>query len=47
MLLNNLAMAKLDETVTDLATRWHWVTAVPEVDWTSIGRYGASIRSPQ
>ena len=36
-LLNNLAMAKLGETVQDLATRWHWwATAMPEVDWTSI-----------
>ena len=39
-LLNNLAMAKLGETVKDLATRWHWATAVPEVDWTEIARYG-------
>ena len=31
-LLNNLAMAKLGETVKDLATRWHWATAMPEVD---------------
>ena len=39
-LLNNLAMAKLGETVKDLATRWRWATAVPEVDWTEIARYG-------
>ena len=39
-LLNKLAMAKLGETVKDLATRWHWATAAPETDWTSIARYG-------
>ena len=39
-LLNKLAMAKLGETVKDLATRWHWATAAPEVDWTSIASYG-------
>ena len=39
-LLNELAMAKLGETVKDLATRWHWATAMPEVDWTEVARYG-------
>ncbi len=39
-LLNKLAMAKLGETVKDLATRWHWATAMPEIDWTSLARYG-------
>ena len=39
-LLNKLAMAKLGETVKDLATRWHWATAMPEIDWTLIARYG-------
>ena len=40
MLLNNLAVEKLDETAKDLATRWRWATAVPEVDWTELARYG-------
>ena len=40
VLLNNLAMQKLDETAKDLATRWRWATAVPEVDWTELARYG-------
>ncbi len=40
VLLNNLAMEKLDETAKDLATRWHWATAAPEVDWTELARYG-------
>ena len=39
-LLNELAMAKLGETVKDLATRWHWATAMPEIDWTEVARYG-------
>ena len=39
-LLNKLAMAKLGEAVKDLVTRWHWATAAPEVDWTSIAPYG-------
>ncbi len=39
-LLQNLAMAKLGETVKDLQTRWRWATAAPEVDWTEIARYG-------
>ena len=40
VLLNNLAMEKLDKTAKDLATRWRWATAVPEVDWTELARYG-------
>ena len=40
VLLNNLAMEKLDETAKELATRWRWATAMPEVDWTSIAHYG-------
>ncbi|MCY4440692.1 MAG: ParB N-terminal domain-containing protein [Deltaproteobacteria bacterium] len=40
VLLQKLAMEKLDETVKELATRWRWATAVPEVDWTSLARYG-------
>ena len=40
VLLNNLAMQKLDETAKDLATRWCWATAAPEVDWTELARYG-------
>ena len=40
VLLNNLAMEKLDHTAKDLATRWRWATAVPEVDWTELARYG-------
>ncbi len=40
VLLNNLAMEKLDKTAKDLATRWRWATAVPEIDWTELARYG-------
>ena len=40
VLLNNLAMEKLDETAKDLAARWRWATAAPEVDWTELVRYG-------
>ena len=40
VLLQKLAMDKLGETVKDLQTRWRWATAVPEVDWTSMARYG-------
>ncbi len=40
VLLNNLAMQKLDETAKDLATRWCWATVAPEVDWTELARYG-------
>ncbi len=40
VLLNNLAMHKLDETAKDLATTWRWATAVPEIDWTELARYG-------
>jgi len=40
VLLNNLAMEKLDHTAKDLATRWRWATAAPEVDWTELARYG-------
>ncbi len=40
VLLNNLAMEKLDGTAKDLATRWRWATAVPEADWTELARYG-------
>ena len=40
VLLNNLAMEKLDHTAKDLASRWRWATAVPEVDWTELARYG-------
>ncbi len=40
VLLNNLAMEKLDKTAKDLATRWRWATATPEADWTELARYG-------
>ncbi len=40
VLLNNLAMQKLDDTAKDLVTRWRWATAVPEVDWSELARYG-------
>ena len=40
VLLQKLAMEKLDETAKDLATRWRWATAVPEVDWAELARYG-------
>ena len=39
VLLQKLAMDKLGETVKELA-HWRWATAVPEVDWTSMARYG-------
>ena len=45
-LLNKVAMAKLGETVKDLATRWHWATAMPEVDWTEVARYGRIHQEP-
>ncbi len=40
VLLQKLAVAKLGETVKDLETRWRWATAVPEVDWMEVARYG-------
>ena len=40
VLLNNLAIGKLGETVNELGTRWSWATAAPEVDWTELARYG-------
>ncbi len=40
VLLNNLAMEKLDHTAKDLASRWRWATAAPGVDWTDLARYG-------
>ena len=40
VLLNNVAMQKLDETAKELGTRWRWATAVPEVDWSELARYG-------
>ena len=40
VLLQKLAMTKLGETVKDLETRWRWATAVPEVDWMEVARYG-------
>ncbi|MDE0334723.1 MAG: ParB N-terminal domain-containing protein [Defluviicoccus sp.] len=39
-LLQKLTMEKLGDTVKDLQTRWRWATAMPEVDWTSLARYG-------
>ena len=30
----------------DLATRWHWATSMPEVDWTSIASYGRIYPEP-
>ncbi len=46
VLLNNLAMQKLDNTAKDLATTWRWATAVPEVDWTELARYGRIQHEP-
>ena len=40
VLLQKLAMETLGEAVKDLQTRWRWATAMPEVDWTSLARYG-------
>ena len=39
-LLNELAIKKLTGIADELATRWKWAEAVPDLDWTAIARYG-------
>ena len=39
-LLNQLAIAKLTAATDELATRWKWAEAVPDVDWSATARYG-------
>ncbi len=39
-LLGDLAMAKLTNAATELATRWKWAEAMPEVDWNATARFG-------
>ena len=39
-LLAELAQQKLDLAATELATRWKWAEAVPEVDWSATARFG-------
>ena len=38
--LNELATKKLTGIADELATRWKWAEAVPDLDWTAIARYG-------
>ena len=40
VLLEKLAMAKLQAAADELATRWKWATAMIEVDWNDTARYG-------
>ena len=39
-LLNELAQKKLIAAADELAARWKWTEAVPEVDWSATARYG-------
>ena len=39
-LLNELAQNKLTAAADELATRWKWAQALPEVDWSATARYG-------
>ncbi len=39
-LLTELAMNKLTAAAEELATRWKWAEAMPEVDWSAIARFG-------
>ena len=39
-LLGELAMAKLTAAADELATRWKWADAMPEVDWSATARFG-------
>ena len=39
-LLNELAQKKLTAAADELAARWKWAEAVPEVDWSATARYG-------
>ena len=40
VLLEKLAMAKLQAAADELATRWKWATAMIEVEWSDTARYG-------
>ena len=40
VLLEKLAMAKLQAAADELATRWKWATAMIEVEWGDTARYG-------
>ena len=40
VLLETLAMAKLQAAADELATRWKWATAMIEVEWSDTARYG-------
>ncbi len=40
VLLEKLAMAKLQAAADELSTRWKWAEAVVEVDWSATARYG-------
>ncbi len=40
VLLEKLAMAKLQAAAAELATRWKWATAMIEVEWSDTARYG-------
>ena len=39
-LLGELAMTKLTAAADELATRWKWADAMPEVDWSATARFG-------
>ena len=39
-LLNELAQKKLTVAADELAARWKWAQALPEVDWSATARYG-------
>ena len=40
VLLEKLAMAKLQAAADELATRWKWATVMIEVEWSDTARYG-------
>ena len=40
VLLEKLAMAKLQASADELATRWKWATPMIEVEWSDTARYG-------
>ena len=39
-MLNDLAAKKLQAAADELATRWKWADAMPEVDWSATARFG-------
>ena len=39
-LLGELAIRKLTAAADELATRWKWADAMPEVDWSATARFG-------